>query len=100
MQKTKTYWNTRFPAAVLREAIDAFRGMVNNGKAGPSIRMTVEVEDADWMHDSFDEFIADYRKSSGGAVYQEENGITSQLRLQAGKEHWVQVTVGAPKRGD
>ena len=100
MEKTKIYRNTRFTADVLREAIDAFRERVNNGKTAPFISMSVEVEEAGWMHDSFDEFSADYRKSAGEAFYQEKHGLTSQLRLQAGKEGRVTVTVGAPNRGD
>jgi predicted nucleotide-binding protein len=77
-----------------------FREKLNKGKTGPSIHLTVEVDDAGWKHDSFEEFFADYRKSSGGAVYQENNGVAIQLRLQAGREGWVVVAVGGPERGN
>lgn len=99
MEKSKKYEYTRFSGDVLREAIEVFRRKINKGKAAPLVYMFVDVEDAHWKHDLIEEFFADYRKSYGGAVYEERNDLTIQLRVHAFSDS-VLVTVGAPDRGN
>lgn len=97
MEKHKLYANTRFSEDVLRAGASAFRSRVPlSGKEAERLFLTVEVDGADWHHDSEEEFFADYRRSARGAVFQLERS-GGRLRLQAFSAS-VHVAVGAPDR--
>lgn len=68
MEKTKEYQRIVFTADVLRSAINK---IVTVAKIKPSelryLTLKVEHDDSDWEYDSFDEFLADYRKFKWGA---------------------------------
>lgn len=74
MQKEFTYERTRFSADVLVEAADTLLQGVEPKKEGesPSLYLSVELDEGTWKHDTEDEFFADYRRSSKGAVYGKE----------------------------
>ena len=98
MKKTKHYKQTRFSADVIREALRAFRSQQGPKDQEKSrLYLSVEVEDSDWTYDSEDEFFADYRRASGGALFQEDAKDYG-FRLQAFSES-VQISIGAPERG-
>ena len=97
MRKEKNYRQTRFSADVIREAVRVFRSQMGP-EARPNSRfyLSVELDDSIWRHDSEEQFFADYRRSTGGAVFQEE--VSSyDFRLQAYPTS-VDVWVGAPER--
>jgi len=97
LEKEINYARTRFSANVLQEAIRKFHDETNpNGKSESCLYLTVEVDRANWTHDSKEEFFADYRKSSGGAIYQEELKNSS-FRIQVVNDRII-VKVKAPER--
>lgn len=96
MNKGINYERTRFSADVLREATQKFHDETNPDSQESRLHLTVEVDGADWTHDSKEEFFADYRRSSGGVVYQEELENSS-FRLQIASNTSM-VTIKAPER--
>lgn len=97
MEKTKSYGRTRFTEDVLRDAAAVMRKQVplseNEREEG---YLTVEVDGADWRFDTEEEFFADYRRSSAGAVFElERTGHSLRLQDFAGS---VTVRVKAPTR--
>jgi predicted nucleotide-binding protein len=98
MRKSKWYEYTRFSADVLQEAIRMFHTKINWRKPWSRRYMTVDVGDSEWEHSSSEEFFADYRKSNGGAVYQEDKGIDNQLRVHV-MDSVTLVGVSAKDRG-
>lgn len=97
MRKEKTYLQTRFSADVIREAVRVFRSQMGpEPRPDSGFYLSVDVDDSVWKHDSEDQFFADYRRSTGGAVFQEEAGGYN-FRLQA-RPTSVDVWVGAPER--
>ena len=83
MKKGKDYSRVRFAAEVIREASETLRREVDSKE--PQERrfyLTVEVDDAEWQHDTTEEFFADYRRATGHGVYQEEIGPGYELRLR------------------
>lgn len=95
MEKTKHYTRTRFTEDVLRSAAQEMRKQAAS-KGDERAYLSVEVDDAEWRHDTEEEFFSDYRRSTGGAIYQVERAGRL-LRLQAFPRS-VQVSVGAPSR--
>ena len=80
MKKRKEYRRTRFSADVLKDASSAFRHQVDpSGQRTAKYRLSVEVDDSKWFHDSLEEFYADYRRSNGGASYAEELDYSDEL---------------------
>jgi hypothetical protein len=69
MERTKTYYDTRFSADVLKDAIDKTRIVAESLKANLSFdRLSVDHDDSEWKHDNFDEFLGDFRKYQAGAT--------------------------------
>lgn len=88
MEKTKRYHNVRFSADAIKEALDKFTNEMNRqvmdltSKDGyfkdksdaetlsmyTSSHLSVTVGNEKWGHDSEEEFFADYRRDSTGAV--------------------------------
>lgn len=67
MRKAKTYDDARFNADILVSACERLRGIASN--AGTELKftdLTVDHDDSTWEHESFEEFLADYRKYGGG----------------------------------
>lgn len=72
MEKQKNYLQTRFSADVIREAVNAFRLQIGSDyRADTRLYLSVDVDNATWYQDSEEQFFADYRRSVGGAVFQE-----------------------------
>ena len=84
MRKEKWYSNVRFSVDALREAVEEFRSRVNpEGRLDIDHHMVVDVDGASWTHDSEEEFLADYRRITTGAVFQEYVVVNeSMFRLQ------------------
>jgi len=97
LEKTKHFTRTRFSVDVLREAIDAFHRVIPTEEAQVSIlHLVVEIDGARWKHDSQEEFFADYRRSSGNAVY-DESLKDGSFRIQSFGNS-VEVSIKAPER--
>ena len=70
MKKDKVYKNTRFSAEVLREAFQVTQECATRSKAEITHKlMIVDHADSAWHYDTFDEFLADYRRFNGHAVF-------------------------------
>lgn len=68
--KDKDYFDTRYSADVLYEALASFRDRASQANSKPSnLMLKVEHDDSTWTHDTIDEFMADYRKCQGYAVF-------------------------------
>jgi len=96
LDKTISYEKTRFSADVLCEAIQKFHDETNPESKESRLYLSVEVDSADWTHDSKEEFFADYRRATGGAVYQEDLENSS-FRIQIVLNTSV-VAIKAPER--
>jgi len=118
MKKTKHYQNVKFSADVIKEALDKFTNELNKqvfdltSKDGyfkdkneaetlsmfTSTSMSVTVGDEKWGHDSEEEFFADYRKDSTGAVL--EKTIKKQtFRIQTFGDVIATIKREFPKSG-
>ena len=83
MQKTKEYNHVRFSADVLQEASRVFREQVDpKNEQSSEYYLSVKVDDAEWHHDSLEEFLADYRRTSRSATYSERLGFGSSLLMR------------------
>ena len=71
VRKTKEYESICFSADVLREALQELRCQVDTQEEGSelSYALHVEVDDAEWQHDSLEEFLADYRRATGKVFF-------------------------------
>ena len=100
MKKDKRYQFIRFPVEMLREASKALRNEVDPGdKVDSSYRLRVEVDDAEWTHDSLEEFFADYRRSAGEATFTEYIGRQNELYVNViGRNPITIVQVEAENR--
>lgn len=75
MKKTQTYYRTYFPPDILKTAIEKFftcsREANQSGK--PDITefriLGLDLKDCSWEYDTFNEFLADYKKSKGFPIY-------------------------------
>jgi hypothetical protein len=77
LKKAKSYSRVRFDANVIKEGRKVFDKEVSKDEnCAPRLHLTVEVDGAEWTHDSEDEFFADYRRSAGNAVYTRHYGST------------------------
>ena len=83
MRLSRNYDRTRFAAEILQEAAAVLlRGVKGDARE----KFTVEVEEGAWTHDTEEEFIADYRRSSRGALY---------MKTVANHILWVQSFPGS-----
>lgn len=106
MQKTNRYEFVRFSADVLREASDEFDKQVHQSDDTDSkYYLSVNLEDAEWQYEAIDEFLADYRKSNGGAHFSKTIGGGYELAVSVssfyvGNGHHIEtrVAVRAPDR--
>jgi hypothetical protein len=96
MTKTKNYRNTHFSADVVLEAIAVFKQQVPEGEKPPRLYLSVALKEAEWKHETVDEFFADYRQSTRNALYQEDQDRGS-FRIQTFPDSTM-VTVGAESR--
>lgn len=97
MEKTKTYYHTRFSADVIREASTVFDRHVNaSDKNERDLTLTVDLADEKWHHEDEEEFFADYRQSPGFAHYG-RSFKGSMLELWVYEDH-VSVGVRASNR--
>lgn len=70
MKKEKNYEPVRFSADVLQEASREFLRQADpEDEHERRYTLGVEVDDAEWEHESLEEFLADYRKGGRGANY-------------------------------
>ena len=97
MKKTKSFLQTRFSADVIEQAAAALRAQAPFAESrNPRLYLSVDIDGASWHHDSEAEFMADYRRSERGAVYQLELGAYG-FRFQAAGTTTI-VDVTAPQR--
>lgn len=116
MKKTKHYQNVKFSADVIKEALDKFTNEMNKqvfeltSKGSyfkdkseaetlsmyTSSHMSVTVDDEKWGHDSEEEFFADYRKDSTGAVL-EKTIMKQTFRIQTFGDS-IEVSIQSEKR--
>lgn len=70
MRKDKTYAETRFSADVLKESAMALRAVAARSKTElNNYSFSVQHDDSKWKYDTFEEFLADYRKFQGPAYF-------------------------------
>jgi len=116
MKKAKHYRNVKFSADVIKEALDKFTNEMNKqvfdrtSKDGyfkdksdaetlsmfTRSHMSVTVGDEKWGHDSEEEFFADYRKDSTGAVL-EKTIKQHEFRIQTFGDS-IEVSVQSEER--
>jgi len=99
MEKKKDYANARFSTETLKECFARAQEIARRSKAEPSFRaLKVEHDDATWKYDSFDEFLADYRKFGGHAYIAMAAG---DVRIDIWFQHNdTTLIVEAPTRAD
>jgi predicted nucleotide-binding protein len=77
MEKSKIFYHSHFPSEILERADQKLRGHAQ-GENCELKYITLSVEDADddanWNHDSFTEFLADYRRFANKATYTAQAG--------------------------
>ena len=99
MRKDKTYSRVRFAAEVIGEASETLRREVDSKNPQERwLHLVVEVDDAEWQHDTIEEFFADYRRATGHGVYKEEIGVDNELRLLFFRNGDTVVSVKSSKR--
>ena len=112
VEKTKTYINTRFPAAVLKEVIEEFEQTVATAKSSERLflndqKLVAELADETWEHDDRQEFFSDYRRAISATVRLHQsfvrNAVKSTYRLfvdlsQHSSETRTKVSVATPTR--
>jgi len=97
MIKNKYYSNCRFTVETIREALKVFNDQIDIDTEDKSrLILEVDVDGANWSHESPEEFFADYRRSTGRAIYQ-ESIKKNYFRIQADNK-LVSVSVGSPER--
>lgn len=70
MKKYKEYFDTRFSADVLRDAMQVSRDRAERANVEfGGTQLTVDHDDSSWSYDTVDEFFADFRKYSGHAYF-------------------------------
>ena len=83
MKKEKRYELVRFSADALREVYGKFDEHSKGNEDCERINLrSVDFGDETWYHDSPEEFLVDYRKSSGQAYWHEDCKISCQFELQ------------------
>lgn len=80
MKKEKEYFDTRFSADVLKEAVGVVKEIAARAKSeATNLRLRVEHDDSTWNYDTLEEFLADFRKYKGYAdcsVYRNSVDLT------------------------
>ena len=98
MEKTVKYRATRFAPEVIREAANVLERAARPAEgAFRSLRLSVQLDQVAWEHDSEDEFFTDYRASSGEASYRlsfDQHGLS----LTAFRDGETRIGVRAPDR--
>jgi hypothetical protein len=94
VKKTTEYERTRFPPDVIRQAVDVLFAGVERSKFNGTLSVSLGSEA--WSHDTEEEFFADYRRSTGRALYEQIAG-DSYLYVLAGNIDTT-VEVRAPSR--
>lgn len=103
LEKSKTYYDVRFSADTLREAIQVFRTKTDGGddESKEVLSMSVKIDDSEWKYDSEDEFFADYRKSASKALFRQSTpGDEPNFTFYVVTDTTTIVTISAPNRGD
>lgn len=95
MKKKATYGRTRFSADAMEEALETFRSQLPEDTILGYLR-TVHVKEAEWTHNSDEEFFADYRQRFVRAYYVAESGEYYFLLHAYGLNTIVEI--GAPER--
>ncbi len=105
MQKKTTYANTEFPADVLKEASRLLAELAHKPAGNPKRthqRLSVEIDGAEWTHDSEAEFFADCQRSMADVHFVEEwkceDRATWMLEYFTAPRYHVHVHVTAPTR--
>ena len=101
MEKRKTFERGRFSVEVLQEASqELLRRVGPIGEKKIRYGLEVEVDDAQWKHNSLEEFFADYRRSSGQVSYSIDVEYDHSLTLWHFPNRIFDsiVTVKAPER--
>lgn len=97
MDLTRKFRRTRFPPEVLTKASDSLFSEYDEECLPRGLG--VDVEEGLWKHDTEEEFFADYRRSSGLALFQKESRDGSHtLQVGVDSDGNTEVTVGAPER--
>lgn len=99
MKKDKEYFDTRFSADALREAMQIVsdRAERANVRFGSPL-LKVDHDDSSWDYDTVDEFFADFRKYSGYAYFSiYGDGFELSVRFSPRK---AEVSVRGPTRVD
>jgi len=60
MEKSKTYFQSRFPVSTINEVCQIFLSKDKSTDKKPYIRGTINYGDEQWIFDSIDEFLAEY----------------------------------------
>ena len=82
MKKTKRYNQVRFAVEILKEASRVFRQQVDPDEQHTAeYSLKVDVDNAEWHHDSLEEFFADYRRATGTSYYIEKRGYDNKLDM-------------------
>jgi len=98
LKKRKEYRRTRFAVDVIKEARDMFDNEIGRHETdSPRRELDVEVDGANWSHNSEDEFFSDYRLGDRSAVYQKSVG-EALLRISIVEEDVTIVTVAGNQR--
>ena len=99
MKKDKEYFDTRFAADVLRDAMQVTRERADRAKVElGSSQLKVDHDDSSWNYDTVDEFFADFRKYQRYAYFSVYgNGFDLSVSFTSRK---VTVSMKAPTRVD
>ena len=99
MKKEKTYHETRFSADVLSEAEKIFQNLSedNEGKE-QYCKFTIDKREARWTYDSLQEFLAEYRTSTGDAYFIIHNSVID-ITLSI-RDRSATLSVSAPSRDE
>ena len=100
MEKQQSYWPVRFSADVLQKARDVLLASIPTASERRRESTSYQVgvtSDSRWTHDSFEEFVADYRRGAHSA-YLSHAVDDWELRLQLIGSKETIVTVMAPSR--
>ena len=108
MIKSKTFRRTFFSAEVLREALDALKGLRPSTDGETELEyefLQVRTSVEEWRYDTFGEFLADYRNARYAYLEVHVPGPRPNLKLTVqffltvdGSPPFTNISVGAPSR--
>jgi predicted nucleotide-binding protein len=98
MEKSFTFERTRFPAHVLKEAIESLRKRVPENSVARTLSMQAGANGKIWTHDNEEEFFADCRSSDEHIVFIEDF-MAWRLSFMQFADSAV-IKVSAPTRAD